>query len=213
MNGKSSIALAMLLLAGAAAAAGAATPTAAKQDDAAQRERIVRERAEAGATFQREEAACQQRFLVTPCVDAARKAEHETLARLRREEVLLDEQARRQRAAERTQTIRERISADEERNRKDAGAAASAPPGRAERADLAETPGHASPSRREMPAPQPPADPAARAAAAKENAERAVADRRAAQAHREAIERRNAERAASGKVAAPLPVPSGASAP
>jgi hypothetical protein len=36
---------------------------------------------------------------------------------------------------------------------------------------------------------------------------------RAAQAHRETVERRNAQRAAQGKVAAPLPVPSGASAP
>jgi len=36
---------------------------------------------------------------------------------------------------------------------------------------------------------------------------------RAAQAHREAVERRNAQRAAQGKVVAPLPVPSGASAP
>jgi hypothetical protein len=39
------------------------------------------------------------------------------------------------------------------------------------------------------------------------------AKKRTAQEHREAIERRNAERAAHGKVAAPLPVPKGASAP
>ena len=207
MNGKSWVALATLL-AGAATSAGAATPPAtSKQSDAAERERIVRERAEVQAAFQREETACQQNFLVTPCVDAARKTERDGLARLRREEVLLDEQARRQRAAERTQAIRERIGADEERSRKDAAAAASAPPRRAERSDLAETPGHAPPPRHDLPTPQPPVDPAARAAAAQENAERAAADRRAAQAHREAVERRNAERAKEGKVVAPLPTP------
>ena len=211
MNGKSWVACAGLL-ACAAVSADAAAPSA-KQNDAAERERIVRERAEVQAAFQREELACQQRFLVTPSVDAARTTERDALARLRREEVLLEEQERNQRAAERTETIRGRISADEERSRKDAAAAASAPPPRPERSDLAETPGHAPPPRRELPAPQPSADPAARAAAAKENAERAAADRRAAQAHREAIERRNAERATSGKVAAPLPVPSAASSP
>jgi len=227
MTGKSSIALAAVL-AGAVTSAFAAPPTApppapppvpssqTAAADAAERERIVRERTEAQAAFVREEAACQDRFLVTPCVDAARKTEREVLARLRRQEVLLDEQARKQRAAERTQAIRNSISADEARSRDEAAAAASAasaPPRRVERSDLAETPGRTERPRRELPAPLPPSDAAARRAAAQEHAERYTADKRAAQAHREAVERRNAERAASGKVAAPLPTPSGASAP
>ena len=220
MTGKSSIALAAVL-AGVVTSAFAAPPPAppvpssqTAAADVTERERIVRERTEAQAAFTREEAACQDRFLVTPCVDAARKTEREVLARLRRQEVLLDEQARKQRAAERTQAIRNSISADEARSRNEAAAAASAAsPRRVERSDLAETPGRMERPRRELPAPLPPSDAAARRAAAQEHAERYAADKHAAQAHREAVERRNAERAASGKVAAPLPTPSGASAP
>ena len=204
MNGKYLIVLAAL--------AGAAVPSHAATHAGTERERIARERADLQATLKKQEAACQERFVVTPCIEVARKTEREELARLRRQEVLLDEQARKQRAAESAQAIRSNISADEARRREESAAATASAPVRVERAELAETPGHVERPRRELPLPERPADPAARRSAEQQHMERYEADRRAAQAHREAVEQRNAKRIASGKVAAPLPVPSGASA-
>jgi len=205
MNGRDLIVLAAL--------AGAAAPSLAAMDTAAERTRIARERADVQAALTKQEAACQERFVVTPCVEAARKAEREALARLRRQEVLLDEQVRKQRAAERAQAIRNSISADEARRRDESAAATASAPVRVERAELAETPSRTERARRELPVAERPTDAAARRAAEQEHIERYEADRRAAQAHRESVEQRNAKRAASGKVAAPLPVPPGASAP
>ena len=205
MNAKDLIVLAAL--------AGAAAQSLATTNAAAERERIARERADVQAAFTKQEAACQNRFVVTPCLEAARKAEREAQARLRRQEVLLDEQARKQRAAERAQAIRDNISADDARRRDESAAATASAPVRVERAELAETPGHAERARRELPVAEKPTDVAARRAAEQEHIDRFEADRRAIQAHRDAVEQRNAKRAASGKVAAPLPVPSGASAP
>jgi hypothetical protein len=204
MNGRDLIVLAAL--------ASAAAPSLATTD-AAERDRIARERAEVQAALTKQEAACQERFVVTPCVEAARKAEREALARLRRQEVLLDEQQRKQRAAERAQAIRNSISADEARRRDESGAATASAPVRVERAELVETPSRVERARRELPIGERPADAATRRTAEQEHIERYDADRRAAQAHREAVEQRNAKRAASGKAAAPLPVPPGASAP
>jgi len=205
MNGRDLIVLAAL--------ASVVAASLATTNDAVERERIARERTEVQATLVRQEAACQERFVVTPCIEAARKAGREALARLKRQEVLLDEQARKQRAAERALAIRSNISADEARRRDDASASTASAPVRVERAELAETPSHTERARRELPMSPRPNDAAGRRAAEQEHIERYEADRRAAQAHREAVEQRNAKRAASGKAAAPLPVPSGASAP
>ena len=196
-----------------AALAGAAAPSLATTNAATERERIARERADVQAAFTKQEAACQDRFVVTPCIDAARKAQRDALARLRRQEVLLDEQARKQRGAERAQAIRNNISADEARRRDESVAATASAPVRVERAELAETPAHAERARRELPVAERSTESAARRAAEQEHIERFEADRRATQVHRDAVEQRNAKRAASGKVAAPLPVPAGASAP
>ena len=205
MNGKDLIVLAAL--------AAVVVPSFATTSAAAEHERIARERVDVQATLKKQEAACQERFVVTPCVEAARKAEREALARLRRQEVLLDEQVRKQRAAERAQAIRNSISADEARRRDDSAAATASAPVRVERAELAETPSRAERARRELPVAERPTDAAGRRAAEQEHIERYETDRRAAQAHREAVEQRNAKRAASGKAGAPLPVPAGASAP
>lgn len=206
MNGSGWIVLAALA---AGPANVAAAPGAAPES--VERDRIARERADVQATFAKQEADCQTRFVVTPCVDAARKAEREALARLRRQEVLLDEQARRQRAAERTAAIRSSVSADEARRREEAAAASgAAAPVRVERAELVDSPGPAERPRRELPI-DAPASAAARQALEQQNIERNEAQRRAIQAHRESVEERNAKRAASTKPpAAPLPVPSGA---
>jgi len=196
-----------------AAMASAAAPSLATANAATERERIARERADVQAAFVKQEAACQDRFVVTPCLDAARKAERDALARLRRQEVLLDEQARKQRAAERSQAIRNNISANETRRRDESVAATASAPVRVERAELAETPGHSERARRELPVAERPTDTGVRRATEQDHIERFEADRRAIQAHRDAVEQRNAKRAAGGKIAAPLPVPTGASAP
>ena len=205
MNGKDLIVLAAL--------ASVVAPSLATNGAAAEHERIARERVDVQAALKKQEAACQERFVVTPCLEAARKAEREALARLRRQEVLLDEQARKQRAAERAQAIRNNISADEARRRDESAGPTASAPVRVERAELAETPARVDRAQRELPVGERRMDVATRRAAEQQHIERYEADRRAAQMHREAVEQRNAKRAASGKAAAPLPVPSGASAP
>ena len=205
MNGKDLIVLAAL--------ASVVAPSLATNSAAAEHERIARERVDVQAALKKQEAACQERFVVTPCLEAARKAEREALARLRRQEVLLDEQARKQRAAERAQAIRNNISADEARRRDESAGPTASAPVRVERAELAETPARVDRAQRELPVGERRMDEATRRAAEQQHIERYEADRRAAQMHREAVEQRNAKRVASGKAAAPLPVPSGASAP
>ncbi|HKW82346.1 MAG TPA: hypothetical protein VJN68_01225, partial [Burkholderiaceae bacterium] len=163
MNGKALIVLAAL--------ASVVAPSHAT-NAAAERERIARERVDAQAAFKKQEAACQERFVVTPCLEAARKTEREALARLRRQEVLLDEQARKQRAAERAQAIRNNISADEARRRDESAAATASAPVRVERADLAETPARADRAPRELPAPERRTDEATRRAAEQQHIER-----------------------------------------
>lgn len=198
---------------GARGASAAASAPAAAGSPADERERIARERAEVRAAFAKQEAACRERFVVTPCIDAARRAQREALSRLNREEAVLGDEQRRERAAQRARTIRERISADDAlRSREAARAASAARP--AERGELAESPGRAPhPLQHRAGAPETPASAAERQARERESVRQREEQRRALQAHREAVEQRNARRAASGKAAAPLPVPSGASMP
>jgi len=166
-----------------------------------QRERIAAERAAAIKRFTEQERGCNDRFVVTSCVDAARKEQRMTLDRLHRAELVLDEAERREAAARRRQELQQRAATQ------DARVGTPEPTERSE-------------STRAAPEPNPPArpprsasSPAERRANEQRNEAEFDAKTRAAQAHREAVERRNAERAAAGKVAAPLPVPSGASAP
>jgi colicin import membrane protein len=168
-----------------------------------ERDRIAAERAAVNARFAEQERACQEKFVVTACVDAARKEQRQTLMRLKRAETVLDEAERRETAARRRQASQERAAVQ--------GARASEP--------VAEGP---QPATRNPPAPNPPAAlpprrPASSAAeqrAAEQRNEAAFEARaRAAQAHRDTVARRNAQRASEGKAGAPLPVPSGASAP
>jgi len=169
----------------------------AEQADAAvERDRIAAERSAAQALFAQRERDCQQRFAVTACVNDARAQQRETLGQLRRQQGLLDEAQRRQRAAERMAAIREKVSSEEERARqppaprRDPLMRAGAPRAGVPRAAAA------------------PASAASEVRAADEarSQVRFEARQRDAQAHREAAEKRSAERAASGKKpVAPLP--------
>ena len=179
--------------AGVSAFAAGAAPTVVQAQAGSDRERIASERAAATARLAEQERVCRTQFVVTACVDAAQREFRVTQARLRREELALDEAARRAAAAQASQPA-------------DAGPAVPRE------------------GARRMPSPNAPAAPAPirsrRASSAEDQRaeelrnEAALEARvRAAQAHRAAVERRNAERAARGKVAAPLPMPSAASAP
>ena len=92
-------------------AASAAEPGTAEVE----RERIRSERAAANAQFDEAARACQDRFAVTDCINAARQVQRDTLASLRRQESVLEEAARRQRAAQRMADIRAKVSAQESR--------------------------------------------------------------------------------------------------
>jgi len=177
-------------------------------NEQAERDRIAAERARAEAAFAVRERECHARFVVTSCLDAARRDRRQALERLRQQQVVLDEAERKQRAAKRMETIRSAVSDEESRRR--------AAEARAHR--KAERPFQPAPS--SVPPPMP-AEPASTPAAASRGASPAPSqraaeyDRRqaAAKQHREAVQRRNAEGAARGKTAKPLPLPPAASAP
>ena len=169
-----------------------------------ERERIAADRAAATARFNERERECRAQFVVTACVEAAQRNEHATLTRLRRQEQALNDSERREAAARRRASLAEHAEAQKKRD----GDAASAAPRDASRRAVP-APSVAPAASRAHTAPAPTESPADE----KRNQASFDAKQRAAQAHREAVERRNAERAAQGKVAAPLPVPKGASAP
>ncbi len=201
-----------LLCIGAAVCCAAAGGQAAQADDErAERARITAERSQVERMFDAREEDCRTRFAVNACVDAANRERREALGRLRQQEMLLDEARRKERAAERMQSIRGKVSRDDARRRRDTERRTS----RAASAPAAPTP-RASGARAESTMPEraarkqrPAETAAARAEAARKTA--AYEKRQAeARAHREAVERRNAERAAEGKMARPLPVPASA---
>lgn len=99
--------LATLPLLAASWAVLAATATS-DLDGRAERTRIASERAAAESRYADEQAECRQRFVVTSCVDEAKARRRETLGRLKHQELVLDEQDRRRRAAARLQAIEEK---------------------------------------------------------------------------------------------------------
>lgn len=200
-------------------AAFATAALGAPVDQAVERARIKKERAQAEAVFNEQAQACLSRFLVTPCTDDAKRARREALANLRQQENLLDDEQRKQRAAERAQGLADKASQKRHDIALPPGAAASAQP---------EGVGASSPSPA-RPAPRPvnaltpeQAEESARQRAAAQAGEAAEASRRAqaqrqkleaATRHRAEVEKRNAEQARSAKPASPgLPSPA-ASAP
>jgi colicin import membrane protein len=168
-----------------------------------ERERIAAERAAVNARFAEQERTCQERFAVTGCVDAARKEQRTTLMRLKRAETVLDEAQRRESAARRRQALQERAAVQ--------AARASAPVAEARQPGARNAPAPNPPAA--LPPPRPASSAAERRVAEQRNEAAFEARARTAQAHRETVARRNAQRASEGKAGAPLPLPSGASAP
>ena len=188
-------ALALMLACAVPWALGAGVGTEAQE-----RARIGSERAAAQSAFVSRERHCQNSFVVTSCVETARRDLREVQLRLRRQEAVLDEMQRRERAAQRMESIRNRPVAPEP-----AARSASASPLRAMKPDA--------PRARAHPAPAPKVSAAERQRAEALSEQKFEAASQAASARREAVEQRNAEREASGKKVAPLPVPAGTSAP
>ena len=173
--------------------------------------RIAIERGQADTAFVEQQRACRERFVVAPCLEAARKEHQVTLTRLHKEEVQEGEAKRRAAAAARSRSLRDKAAAQQER-------ASAARGGSSEDGDRDELPRKApaiTRSRADGAASKPAegrSDEAKRALERKNEAQ-FEARARAARAHRETVERRNAERAADARRPMPLPVPSGASAP
>jgi colicin import membrane protein len=193
----------------------AAIAAAAEPADGEQRERIVAERAQAAARLAEQEQVCRARFVVAACLDAARKEHGATLTRLHREEMQLDDVKRRAIAATRSEAVREKAAARAARASEAVSDAASDATSDGPREAKRKAP-QPHPPPRQRPAgstARAPASAASQRLDEQRNEAQFEARVREAQAHRETVERRNAERAAKGKVAAPLPVPAGASAP
>ena len=209
MTTRRALRLPMLML-GLVIASGAGADEPLPDD----RARIARERAAIEATWVARERECVARFVVTSCVEDAQRARRAGLAELRRQEIVLDEAQRRERAAARLESLEKKLRQRPEpaprvREPK-APRSAPEPADTADRSPARRAP-KASPQaelrRREPVTPEDRRQgDAARAAAFAERAE-------AARLRREAVERRNAERATQGKHARPLPLPAGASAP
>jgi colicin import membrane protein len=187
--------LATLVLALAASACWAEGATTVSTDATQERRRIAAERQEAERRFEAARRECETRFAVSSCVEQARSERRRTLELLADRQAALDDAQRRQRAAERMQSIREKARQADER----AAAPAASAVVRARRAP---------------PTPRSPAPPAAQPhlqvtpqEAAQRRDERAKREQEAAQ-HRDAVLRRNAERDARKPPSAPLPVPS-----
>jgi|CXWK01.1.fsa_nt_gi hypothetical protein len=182
--------LAVFLTAAASAASVAAV------DYGAERARIRVERSEAQRRHDAQQRECRTRFVVVRCLDAARAERSETLDRLRREELLIDDEQRKQRAAARFERIRAKQAAVE------SAAAASVPLVVRERPPAASRP---TATLRPLPAPRAKTEPdPAREASMRAEFE---ARQRAAAARRAEVEKRNAERTARSKPAAPVPTP------
>ena len=199
---------------------------AAASDD---KKRIAEARAKANADLAAQEAECKTRFAVTPCLIDAREKHRAIVEPLRRDELMVDERERRQRATERL----EHLSRKAEAAREAASAAAAVP------APDVSDPGIKTgkpllpirPRLRSEPASEPVAGGDAASATSTEQSvrpRRAHASKRLTPAPdpqamqraedrvRQAEERRarvlarNAERNAKKPPAAPLPVPAGA---
>lgn len=84
----------------------------AQSDEAFQRQRIDRERAQAEASFAQQEYVCSQRFAVTACLEAAKSERRAQLDGLRRQEEVLDANERRRRAGARLEVIRQKTEAE-----------------------------------------------------------------------------------------------------
>ena len=175
----------------------------AADDIMARRARIEHERVAVQATARDAEAACARRFAVSSCVQAVHDDRRSKLHELDRQRALLDDGVRKQRAAERTQRLRERQEAAARESEQ------SSPEVKARAPRAPETKTSATRDQEATRASRVETD----QAEAGRRAHAHTARERGAATHREVVERKNRERAAKKPPVAGLPVPAqGASA-
>jgi colicin import membrane protein len=186
---------------------GLASRTHAQLDAETERARIVQERSAADQRLREQEKACEARFVVTSCLEAARQTHRDTVAPLRQQEFLLDDAQRQQRAAQRRAELQEKAA----RTNSDKPGAQPVVTD-----DAVSVPKQNQPSSRKAPTPKEQTQ-IDQQRAKKQAAGQAQADQRVksqqkklelAQQRKAEVEKRNAEKAASGKPpAAALKVP------
>jgi colicin import membrane protein len=76
----------------------------------AERLRISTERSQLEAAGAVEDSACYQRFLVNSCLEEVKVRRRDALADLRRQEIVLNDQARKAKAAEQLQKIQDKLA-------------------------------------------------------------------------------------------------------
>jgi colicin import membrane protein len=117
--------IALYLLASLAVGAAAQLAEVPLNPDA-ERTRIATERARLETVFLTEDAACYQRFFVNNCLDDVNGRRRESLATLRTQEIVLNEQERKRKGAEQIRRIEEKSSADNQQREADQRAKAAA---------------------------------------------------------------------------------------
>jgi colicin import membrane protein len=116
---------ALFLLAALGTVAGAQTAAGPANPDA-ERARIASERARLETGFLTEDAACYKKFFVNSCLDDVNARRRESLATLRTQEILLNEQDRKLKGAEQIRRIEEKASAENQQREADQRARAAA---------------------------------------------------------------------------------------
>jgi len=201
--------LALVLLLTARAGAWAATGT-----EAAEIDRIRRERQVAEAQYAKAAEACRKEFAVTACLDKARSERRTAMDRLRQAEIVINDERRRVKAAERTDAVARKTRAAAEQSTGPASSADAggklARPAAGGRAARSPAPGASA-------APKPHAaqgagrDHSADGLIAATQAARRASDARAQQTqlarHRQDVLERNAAQAKKHPPAAGLPTP------
>jgi len=178
---------------------------------------INAERRQVETSFDVANAACQGRFLLTQCLDEARTTRRLALDKLQRRQLTLDDAARRERSAQRLQTLQARARELGPSASSASTPAASAPASPGVTVRQAQQPVE----QRALVAPDLPtaaanpatgARPSAASAQAQRNQAAYLQRQQQAAAHRDAVLARNARQAAIKPAAAGLPVPASAPA-
>jgi len=104
-----------------------AAPARAATADDVERQRIAEDRASIEARYAARTRECRDRFIVTSCMDDAKAERRHGLDALRARQLVLDEQRRRERTAERSAELAAKAADDARREQERAARAASAP--------------------------------------------------------------------------------------
>ena len=101
------------------AGAGSAGSAALQSTPNAERARIGRERAQLESVFAAEDTACYRKFLVNNCLDEVKLRRRDALADLRRQEISLNAQDRKAKAAEQVRKTEDRASPQKQQQEAD----------------------------------------------------------------------------------------------